>query len=65
VTHVSIDPELLAVLRCPKCLGEVRPEVGPAGSAASGVACRSCMLLYKMEDGLLHLLVEEALPLRT
>jgi len=38
--------ELLAVLACPKCKGELEPRAEPRVSA-----CRACGLFYAVSDG--------------
>ena len=57
-----IDPELLRILVCPKCKGELEVQ-----SAADGVEvsldCRACGLSYPVDDGIPVMLVEEARPL--
>jgi uncharacterized protein YbaR (Trm112 family) len=55
---MSVPPELLALLVCPKCKGalEHRAEV-PA------LACRSCRVQYPIRDDIPIMLVDEAVPL--
>jgi len=55
-----VDPELLEILRCPKCLGAVTEH---HGDNANGLACSACKLLYRVDDGLPNFLVDEAVPL--
>ena len=54
---VPIHPELLAIVRCPKCLGEVKEENTAQGS---GLVCQKCKLLYPVVDEIPNFLVEEA-----
>ncbi len=54
---MSLSPELLAILRCPKCRGEVALSADPAG-----LTCASCHLLYPVVDGIPHFLIDEAKP---
>lgn len=62
-----IDKELLSILVCPGCKGEL--EVVSKGSTdggdGSGLACAGCALLYPIKDGIPVMLVDEALPLKT
>jgi len=51
-----VDPELLEILRCPKCLGPLTEEV-------RGLGCGACRLLFRVDDGLPNFLVDEAVPL--
>lgn len=49
--------ELLAILACPKCKGEVERLAEP-----EGFGCRACGLFYAVTDGIPNFLVEEAIP---
>jgi hypothetical protein len=55
---MPIDPELLKILACPKCKGdlEYRPEL-------SRFDCRACKLIYPVVDDIPNFLIDEALPL--
>jgi hypothetical protein len=50
----AVDPELLAILICPACHGELRP------APSDGVECSACGRIYPVRDGILVMLVEEA-----
>ena len=52
---MAISQELLEILACPKCKGEL--ELTPA---QDGLACRSCKLLYRIEDDIPIMLIDEA-----
>ena len=52
-TQPIIDPELLEILACPACHGELVP-------ANDRLICRTCQRRYPIEDGIPILLVEEA-----
>ena len=59
---MAVSPELLEILRCPKCIHEGREgllELSPAGSDLSGAACR---LRYAIEDDIPNMLIDEATP---
>lgn len=56
---MSLDPELRALLVCPKCKGELEYRTGPAES----LACPACRLVYAVEDDIPVLLIDEATPL--
>jgi uncharacterized protein YbaR (Trm112 family) len=47
--------ELLTFVVCPKCRGRLSQNEQPAG-----LTCDVCALFYPIEDGLPHLLIEEA-----
>ena len=53
---MSLSPELLAILACPKCKG-------PVTLTPEGLVCRPCRLLYEVRDDIPIMLIEEAKPL--
>lgn len=55
---MTIDPELLEILACPQCKGEIR-----LTATGDGLVCAACRLLYEIRDGIPILLIEEAKPL--
>ncbi len=57
-----IDPELLRILVCPKCKGELGVRTGEDGAEAF-LDCAACGLAYPVEDGIPVMLIEEAQPL--
>lgn len=50
-----LDPALLEILVCPACRSALRADEG-----AGELACTGCGLVYRVEDGIPVLLVEEA-----
>ncbi|MGH9947427.1 MAG: Trm112 family protein [Pyrinomonadaceae bacterium] len=54
---MAISPELLEILRCPKCKSEV--EIKPDGSALKCVNV-DCALVYPIKDDIPVMIVEEA-----
>ncbi|MEA4858122.1 MAG: Trm112 family protein [Solidesulfovibrio sp. DCME] len=54
---MTIHPDLLAILACPKCKGELTP---PA--AGEGLACPACGVVYPVREDIPIMLVEEAVP---
>jgi uncharacterized protein YbaR (Trm112 family) len=56
---MTINPELLAILACPKCKGclEYRSDI-PA------LDCPACALRYEIRDGIPVMLIDEAKQLR-
>ena len=61
-----MDPELLAILACPKCRSSLesvkqpaRPPVQPED--VHGLSCPACSLIYPIEEGIPVLLVEEGI----
>lgn len=53
-----LDPELLNILVCPKCKGDLehRPD-------ASELVCHTCRLRYEIREDIPVMLVDEAKPL--
>jgi len=52
----TIAPELLAILRCPKCKGALRTLSAPNES----LECPGCRLRYAVRDGIPIMLLDEA-----
>jgi len=52
---MAIDKELLEILACPKCKGEV-----VLTEPGDGLVCGACKLKYRIEDDIPVMLVEEA-----
>jgi uncharacterized protein YbaR (Trm112 family) len=57
---MSLAPELLEILVCPKCKGDL--EHRTEGSAET-LVCHACRLVYPVEDGIPIMLIDEAKPL--
>ena len=55
---MGVSEELLRILACPKCKGDVRTT--PSGE---GLVCDACLLVYPIRDDIPVMLVDEALPL--
>ncbi len=55
---MSLAPELLEILVCPKCRGELEYRESP-----EALVCHACRLIYAVEDGIPILLIDEAKPL--
>ncbi len=54
----GISPELLAIIVCPACKGDLT--VTPAADASFELVCGGCGLAYPVRDGIPVLLVDEA-----
>ena len=55
---MTVSPQLLAILVCPKCKGELEyKEAEPA------LLCHKCRLKYAIRDGIPIMLIDEATPL--
>ncbi len=57
---MPLHPELLEIVRCPKCLGKVSEQKTKAGP---GLVCEACRLVYAVVNEIPNFLVEEARPL--
>lgn len=55
---MAISPELLEILACPKCKGEVK-----LTASGDGLSCAACRVVYPIKDDIPVMLVDEALPL--
>ena len=56
---MPINQELLEILACPKCKGDLR-----LTDKEDGLICDKCMLLYEIKDDIPIMLIEEAKPLK-
>jgi uncharacterized protein YbaR (Trm112 family) len=55
---MGISKELLEILACPKCKGEVR-----LNPTEDGLICDHCRLLYEIREEIPIMLIDEAKPL--
>ena len=55
---MPLDPELLEILVCPKCKGELEYRESEAS-----LLCHACRLRYRIEDDVPIMLIDEAEPL--
>jgi uncharacterized protein len=55
---MSISPELLDILACPKCKGDIH--LNPEGN---GLICEACRLMYLIKDDIPIMLIDEAVQL--
>ncbi len=56
---MPIAPELLEILVCPKCKGDLEYRTAPHES----LVCHACRLSYMVEDDIPIMLLDEAKPL--
>ena len=52
---MTISEELLEILACPKCKGEIH-----LNETKDGLICDHCSLLYEIRDGIPIMLIDEA-----
>ena len=55
---MGIDKELLEILVCPKCKGDVE-----LTSEEDSLNCNACKLKYLIQDDIPIMLIDQALPL--
>jgi uncharacterized protein YbaR (Trm112 family) len=55
---MALSHELLEILACPKCKGDLE-----LTEKQDGLVCRSCKLLYRIEDDIPIMLIDEAVKL--
>ena len=55
---MTLSPQLLAILVCPKCKGELEYR-----SDESSLICHACRLKYPVRDDIPIMLADEATPL--
>jgi uncharacterized protein YbaR (Trm112 family) len=55
---MAIDRELLEILCCPKCKGEIY-----LTEKEDGLVCKNCKLLYPIRDDIPVMLIDEAVPI--
>ena len=52
---MAVDPQLLEILACPKCKGDVK-----LAADEKGIKCVKCHRVYPMKDDIPIMLIEEA-----
>ncbi|MDH3885817.1 MAG: Trm112 family protein [Desulfobacterales bacterium] len=55
---MAISQELLEILACPKCKGDIYLD-----DTQKGLICDHCKLLYEIKDDIPIMLIDEAKPL--
>ena len=55
---MAIDKELLDILACPKCKGDIR-----LTEKGDGLICDACKLMYPIKDGIPVMLIDEAVKI--
>jgi uncharacterized protein YbaR (Trm112 family) len=55
---MAISQELLEILACPKCKGNIY-----LNNAQNGLICDNCKLLYEIKDDIPIMLIDEAKPI--
>jgi uncharacterized protein YbaR (Trm112 family) len=55
---MALNKELLDILVCPKCKGDIR-----LNDSGDGLVCERCRLIYEIRDDIPIMLIDEAKPL--
>jgi len=55
---MAISKELLDILACPKCKGNVH-----LNEKEDGIVCDSCKLMYPIREDIPIMLIDEAIPI--
>jgi len=55
---MAVSQELLDILVCPKCKGEIH-----LNETSDGLICEACALVYEIRDDIPVMLIDEAKPL--
>jgi uncharacterized protein YbaR (Trm112 family) len=55
---MAIKKELLDILACPKCKGDIR-----LNESGQGLICDRCKLMYEIRDDIPIMLIDEAKPI--
>ena len=55
---MALSKELLDIIACPKCKGELL-----LTEEGNGLICKHCRLLYEIRDDIPIMLIDEATPL--
>jgi uncharacterized protein YbaR (Trm112 family) len=56
---MALSPELKQILACPKCKGELEFHEDQAE-----IRCKACRLVYRIEDDIPVMLLDQAQPMR-
>ncbi len=59
---MSLPKDLLEILVCPKCKGDLEYRPAPPAPAEE-LVCLACRLRYGVDDGIPIMLIDEAKPL--
>ena len=52
---MALDKDLLDILACPKCKGDVK-----LTGSGDGLVCKKCKLVYEIKDDIPIMLIDEA-----
>lgn len=55
-----LDAKLLEILACPKCTGDLDYKTDPENDKNGTLTCHQCKLVFRVEDDIPIMLLEEA-----
>ena len=55
-----LDKQLLEIIACPKCKGDLEYTPDKANDKNGKLVCHKCKLLYRVEDDIPIILIDEA-----
>jgi hypothetical protein len=58
---MTLSKELLEILACPKCKGDIKLTEKSMNHKEDGLICENCRLLYPIRDGIPVMLIDEAI----
>jgi uncharacterized protein YbaR (Trm112 family) len=58
---MTVNKELLEILACPKCKGEIKLLEKSTIHKEAGFMCEPCKLFYPIKDGIPVMLIDEAI----
>jgi len=56
---MSVSKELLDILCCPQCKGDIE-----LNESQDGLICRNCKLMYPIKDDIPVMLIDEAIAIK-
>jgi uncharacterized protein YbaR (Trm112 family) len=59
-----LDKKLLEILACPKCKGDLEYKTEPDNDKNGHLICQACKLVYRVEDDIPIMLIDEAEELK-
>jgi uncharacterized protein YbaR (Trm112 family) len=59
-----LDKELLNILACPKCKGNLEYKTDPDDDKNGQLICHQCRLIYEVTDDIPIMILDEAIELK-
>ena len=59
-----LDKQLIEILACPKCKGDLEYKTEPDNDKNGQLICRACKLIYRVEDDIPIMLIDDAEELK-